>query len=113
MISATPIRPKQYKIRRIGTSDGWSAWTDQVPGQNFFLDLEKFDSVEWRDKPVKCTAVAPFEIEEVGRPKCDSSNVSACMSTGTHHFDLEIESDSYYADDCYHSRQITWSALAG
>lgn len=101
---------KQYRTRQINTGL-WSPWYDHAGGTTFNLDLETYDCIEWQDKPEACTAVAPFEIEDVGRPRCESPDGKNCTETGSHYYELEIEGVWY--DECYHTRNITWSALDG
>lgn len=103
-------RNKQYKTRNLNTKQwtGWMEWKD-----GFVLNLDLYDAIEWQEKPAPCTAVAPFEVEGLGRPNCESRDAQSCVTSGTHHFDLEVEEDGYYSGDCYHTRMITWSALGG
>lgn len=103
---------KQYRMRQKLFPQGWTAWQPHTLGSNFNVDLDRYDSIEWRDTPKKCTAVAPVEIEEVGRPTCERWDSTVCTETGSHLYTLEVEVDDYY-DQCSHERQITWSALGG
>lgn len=101
----------QYKLRVKG-SNQWTGWTDHLPGESFDMDLDRYDMAEWRDTPRQCTAKAPFEVEGVGRAWCNSNDVTECVETGTHSFELTIGNEDNWGD-CYHSRTITWSALNG
>lgn len=102
---------KQYRLR-YKASTNWTSWYPHRVGQSFNLDLDTYDMAEWRDTPKPCDAKAPFEIEDVGRPTCERLDDTYCRETGSHMFDLEISTDDGW-NDCYHTREITWSALDG
>ncbi len=97
---------KQYRLKMKNNPQGWTGWQPHQPTASFSIDLDRYDAVEWRDTPQACTAVAPFEVECIGRPRCERLDAKECVSDGTHLYEVEIE--DY---DCYHTRQITWSAL--
>lgn len=100
---------KEYRLRYAahGSYTNWMPFTGMDSTE---VNLLLFNEIQFRDAPVACTAMAPFEIEEIGRPRCERKDASGCREVGTHFFDLEIEDGGLY-NDCYHSRQITWSAL--
>ena len=100
---------KESRMRYVG-GELWTPWRDHNPGDTFQMDLDKYDSVEYRNKPTTCVAYAPFEIEGYGRPVCESLDDQACASTGSHSYELEVGSGQDMWSDCYYIRQITWSA---